>query len=121
LEDIVAGTPVLGEGWSYAGGRAFQWAAPTTEVNPALAFSGVVPGATYRVIIQVTEFTGTGNATVTLGDAGSPIATITGVQTIDWVGKANVVDDLFKIVINTNATVTSLTIKNLFVELQGPA
>lgn len=102
----------IGEGWAPLGGGAWEWNAPTTEVNPELTFSGLVEGGVYNVACLVTIFTGTGSMTVTLGGT-TPIMTfiMPGTRLVQAVAEAT--NDELKFIINTNATVTRVAVKDI--------
>lgn len=104
----------LGEGWTRAGVRAFQWAAPTTEVTPTVALEPIAPAGAYTVQINVTELSGTApNLLLVLG--GTQIANITTPGVYAYEKQIAGAGTSFDMVISTNADTTACTVKSLFI------
>lgn len=108
---------IFGDGWTREGLRTFEYNT-SVAVNPALEIVGVVPGATYAVTFNCSIFTGTGGQCIArLGWdlTGNDLLMFNAVGTYSAAAKCGPDNDKLRFIIDTNATVTRLSIKDLFV------
>ena len=110
----LGGGIVLGEGWNREGLRTFEWNATTVAVNPALVIKGLVAGGAYRLSFSTTIFTGTGTVPVFVGTAIADV-TISATGSVDVGVVAGATSDELSFVITTNATMTRIAIKELYI------
>ena len=109
-------TVVLGDGWTSAGGRAFVFAGPQAG-SPAVTLSPVTPAGVYSIQINVSTLEGAGSIVVALG--GTAVFTITepGAHSVDKAVAG--AGTTFTITATTGATVTSATVKSVFINRVG--
>jgi len=102
-------------GWTQTGERSYEYEGGT-DLYPSLNFAGIKAGKEYRIVGNITEFTGSiPKITVRLGAHPSPDwFNILSTGTFDRTGIAHDDTDLLSLIVNSRDSTTRVTLEDFY-------